>query len=111
MATPTQVPRVREARETIASVYDSADVTSSGDHATTVNQLTDQLPALQPETLAAAGTLLAEGGEYDVDTLAVEEDKGPRSASSWRERTTFHSRSHAGTRTRSTAERRSTKRC
>ncbi|ELY55634.1 MULTISPECIES: phosphoribosyltransferase family protein [Natronolimnohabitans] len=64
------------ATEQITAVYESADVTHSGEHATTVNQLTDQLPALQPRTLEAARALLSASGSFNVDKLAVEEDKG-----------------------------------
>lgn len=68
--------RTDEAKQTITDVYENAKVTWSGEHATTVNQLTDQLPALEPQTLDAAASLLIDAGEYDVDKLVVEEDKG-----------------------------------
>ncbi|OLZ42757.1 adenine phosphoribosyltransferase [Natrinema saccharevitans] len=67
---------IEAATEQIVAVYEDAGVTHSGEHATTVNQLTDQLPALQPRTLEAARTLLSGAGSFDVDKLAVEEDKG-----------------------------------
>ncbi|WP_245852844.1 phosphoribosyltransferase family protein [Natrinema ejinorense] len=67
---------IEAAAEQIAGIYEDAGVTHSGEHATTVNQLTDQLPALQPRTLEAAKTLLSREGAFDVDKLAVEEDKG-----------------------------------
>lgn len=67
---------LRDSERVIRQVYRDAGVTDSGSYLTTVNQLTDQLPALEPDTLAAATDLLLDSGEFDVDKLAVEEDKG-----------------------------------
>ncbi|SEL77895.1 phosphoribosyltransferase family protein [Haloferax larsenii] len=65
-----------EAIEQIRDVYRNASVTQSQEYITTVNQLTDQLPALQPETLSAASTLVQRRISESTDVIAVEEDKG-----------------------------------
>lgn len=70
------VRNVEEAREHIESVYARAEVTDSGGYLTTVNELTDQLPALSPRTLSAATELVRRELSADVDKIAVEEDKG-----------------------------------
>lgn len=64
------------AAERIRSVYRTATVTQSQEYTTTVNELTDQLPALQPETLSAATELVLPHVSDDTDVIAVEEDKG-----------------------------------
>jgi len=64
------------AAERIKSVYRNAGVTQSKDYVTTVNELTDQLPALQPETLSAATELIRDRISPETDVIAVEEDKG-----------------------------------
>ncbi|MDS0261251.1 hypothetical protein NDI56_17770 [Haloarcula sp. S1CR25-12] len=64
------------AAERIKSVYRNAGVTQSRDYVTTVNELTDQLPALQPETLSAATELIRDRISAETDVIAVEEDKG-----------------------------------
>lgn len=66
----------RDAKERIRSVYRAASVTQSQDYTTTVNELTDQIPALQPETLSAATELILPRISDDTDVVAVEEDKG-----------------------------------
>jgi adenine phosphoribosyltransferase len=49
----------------------------SGRHLTTVNEFTDQIPALRPELLTEArDRLLALGPMIDTDKILVEEDKG-----------------------------------
>lgn len=63
-------------RELLERVYHTAAVTDSGSHVTTVNELTDQLPALEMETLIAARETIREAGPFDADKIAVEEDKG-----------------------------------
>jgi adenine phosphoribosyltransferase len=63
-------------RELLERVYRTAAVTDSGSHVTTVNELTDQLPALEMETLIAARETIREAGPFDADKIAVEEDKG-----------------------------------
>lgn len=70
------IRNAEQARERIANVYADAEVTDSGGYLTTVNELTDQLPALSPETLSAATALVREKLSADVDKIAVEEDKG-----------------------------------
>jgi len=60
----------------LAQVYSNATVTNSGATITTVNELTDQLPALQMETLIAAREAILAEGPFAADKIAVEEDKG-----------------------------------
>jgi adenine phosphoribosyltransferase len=60
----------------LEEVYRDAAVTNSGTTATTVNELTDQLPALQMETLTAARDAILAEGSFEADKIAVEEDKG-----------------------------------
>lgn len=72
----TAPDRVERALEQIERVYSQAAVTRSGSYLTTVNELTDQLPAITPETLDAATTLLSHEISSDVDKVCVEEDKG-----------------------------------
>ncbi|MEV0599247.1 phosphoribosyltransferase family protein [Streptomyces sp. NPDC050315] len=60
----------------LEEVYAGAPTVKSGRHLTTVNEFTDQSPALRPEVLAeAAGRMLALG-DFDADKILVEEDKG-----------------------------------
>ncbi len=63
-------------RHIIHDVYRAASVTNTGKHLTTVNQLTDQLPALQPDVLEAAVELITTNIDPHTDTLVTEEDKG-----------------------------------
>lgn len=72
----SQVNGRRNAIEQIQSVYRNAAVTQSENYATTVNELTDQLPALRPETLSAAADLIRYRISAETDVIAVEEDKG-----------------------------------
>jgi adenine phosphoribosyltransferase len=60
----------------LKSVYERAGVVLSGRYHTTVNELTDQLPALRPEILAEASDEILRLGDFDCDKLLVEEDKG-----------------------------------
>jgi adenine phosphoribosyltransferase len=57
-------------------VYERAGVVLSGRYETTVNELTDQLPALRPEILAEAADEILRLGDFNCDKLLVEEDKG-----------------------------------
>ena len=57
-------------------VYERAGVVLSGRYHTTVNELTDQLPALRPEILEEAANEILRLGDFDCDKLLVEEDKG-----------------------------------
>jgi len=75
-ADTTPISTIEQAKEHIKSVYACAEVTDSGGYLTTVNELTDQLPALSPQTLSAATTLVRRELSADVDKIAVEEDKG-----------------------------------
>ncbi|WP_234426671.1 phosphoribosyltransferase family protein [Streptomyces niger] len=60
----------------LEEVYTGAPTVKSGSHPTTVNEFTDQSPALRPEVLAeAVGRMLALG-KFDADKILVEEDKG-----------------------------------
>ncbi len=60
----------------IVGVYLKATTVKSGRHFTTVNELTDQLPATEPGTLTAALQLLLDLGPITGNTVLSEEDKG-----------------------------------
>jgi adenine phosphoribosyltransferase len=61
----------------LEQVYDGAPAVPSGKHLTTVNEFTDQIPALRRELLSeATERLLALGPFLGATKLLVEEDKG-----------------------------------
>ena len=60
----------------LEQVYDGAPTVRTGRHLTTVNEFTDQQPALRPEVLAEARDRLVALGRFDTDKILVEEDKG-----------------------------------
>src|SRR5690349_1011166 len=57
-------------------VYTNAPAVRSGRHYTTVNEFTDQSPALRPEVLREARDRLCALGTFAADKILVEEDKG-----------------------------------
>ncbi|HEX8820617.1 MAG TPA: phosphoribosyltransferase family protein [Archangium sp.] len=60
----------------LEQVYENAPAVKSGKHYTTVNEFTDQQPALRPEVLVEVRDRLCELGLFDADKILVEEDKG-----------------------------------
>src|SRR5579875_1830995 len=61
----------------LEQIYEGAPTVSSGTYRTTINELTDQRPALRPEILAEAVNRLVRLGTFSSATkLLVEEDKG-----------------------------------
>ena len=60
----------------LKTVYQQAGVVFSGRFETTVNELTDQLPALRPEIMQEAVDEIIRAGDFDCDKLLVEEEKG-----------------------------------
>ena len=60
----------------ISEVYEKAAIVKTGRHYTTVNELTDQIPATRPETLWSALTLLLKLGPVLGNKILAEEDKG-----------------------------------
>ncbi len=61
----------------LEQIYEGAPTVSSGRYRTTINELTDQRPALRPEILAEAVNRLVRLGTFSAATkLLVEEDKG-----------------------------------
>ncbi|HEY2578901.1 MAG TPA: pyridoxal-phosphate dependent enzyme [Streptosporangiaceae bacterium] len=61
----------------LEEIYEGAPTVLTGTYRTTVNELTDQRPALRPEVLAEAVTRLIRLGTFsDATKLLVEEDKG-----------------------------------
>jgi adenine phosphoribosyltransferase len=60
----------------LSEVYGRAGVVDSGRYATTVNEFTDQLPALRPAVLQEAARAVAEAAPADFSKVVVEEDKG-----------------------------------
>ena len=64
-------------RVLLEQVYEGAPTVFSGKYLTTINELTDQRPALRPEVLAeAVGRLVGLGTFSAATKLLVEEDKG-----------------------------------
>lgn len=67
------------ALQKIIDVYERADTTRSGKGSlTTINELTDQIPAVRPEVVQAAISCLMSLGPIaeDVNKILTEEDKG-----------------------------------
>jgi cysteine synthase len=61
----------------LEQIYEGAPTVRSGRYRTTINELTDQRPALRPEALAEAVSRLVRLGTFSTATkLLVEEDKG-----------------------------------
>ena len=61
----------------LEQIYEGAPTVFSGRYLTTINELTDQRPALRPEILAeAVGRLVGLGTFSAATKLLVEEDKG-----------------------------------
>jgi adenine phosphoribosyltransferase len=60
----------------LETVYTNAPAVRSGRHYTTVNEFTDQSPALRPEVLREARDRLCALGMFTADKILVEEDKG-----------------------------------
>lgn len=61
----------------LEQIYEGAPTVVSGRYRTTINELTDQRPALRPEILAEAVSRLVRLGTFSSATkLLVEEDKG-----------------------------------
>jgi len=60
----------------LKSVYAAARVVKSGKHLTTVNEFTDQLPALRPTVLWEATLAVMQVGDLKVTKIVTEEDKG-----------------------------------
>lgn len=60
----------------LSEVYGRAGVVDSGRYATTVNEFTDQLPALRPAVLQEAARAVAEAAPDGFTKVVVEEDKG-----------------------------------
>jgi adenine phosphoribosyltransferase len=61
----------------LEAAYEGAPALRTGKHLTTVNEFTDQIPALRPGLLCEArDRLLALGPLEPTDKLLVEEDKG-----------------------------------
>lgn len=60
----------------LREVYESAKVVSVGATRITVNEFTDQLPALRPEVLLEAARGVIKVMDWQVDKIVTEEDKG-----------------------------------
>jgi adenine phosphoribosyltransferase len=60
----------------LRNVYQQAGVVFSGRFETTVNELTDQLPALRPEIMEEAASEILRLGDFACDKVLVEEEKG-----------------------------------
>ncbi|WP_437954705.1 phosphoribosyltransferase family protein [Sorangium sp. So ce119] len=60
----------------LEQVYENAPAVQSGKHFTTINEFTDQQPALRPEVLLEVRDRLCGLGAFSADKLLVEEDKG-----------------------------------
>lgn len=60
----------------LKGIYQSAKVVNSGKTLTTVNEFTDQLPALRPEVLIEVAYKVIRLMDVTVDKIVTEEDKG-----------------------------------
>lgn len=60
----------------LTEVYGNAGIVNSGRYATTVNEFTDQIPALRPAVLREAARAVAEVAPSGFTKVVVEEDKG-----------------------------------
>lgn len=60
----------------LKEVYKNARVVKTGKHFTTVNEFTDQLPALRPQVLWEAAREVIKLSNLNVDKIVTEEDKG-----------------------------------
>ncbi|MDM9382030.1 phosphoribosyltransferase family protein [Chlorogloeopsis sp. ULAP01] len=60
----------------LEQVYENAPTVKSGTHYTTINEFTDQQPALRPDVLIEARNRLCKIGEFVANKILVEEDKG-----------------------------------
>ncbi|MBS9422739.1 adenine phosphoribosyltransferase [Photorhabdus caribbeanensis] len=60
----------------LEDVYENARVVNSGKALTTVNEFTDQLPALRPQVLIEVAHRIIQLMDLKVDKIVTEEDKG-----------------------------------
>ncbi|WP_151816247.1 phosphoribosyltransferase family protein [Acinetobacter seifertii] len=60
----------------LEEIYKNARVVNSGKTLTTVNEFTDQLPALRPKVLIEVAYAILEHLDCDFDKIVTEEDKG-----------------------------------
>lgn len=60
----------------LEQVYENAPAVKSGKYYTTINEFTDQQPALRPEVLVEVKDRLCRLGQFAADKILVEEDKG-----------------------------------
>ncbi len=60
----------------LKNVYKNAQVVNSGKALTTVNEFTDQLPALRPAVLLEVAHKVIQIIDMDIDKIVTEEDKG-----------------------------------
>lgn len=71
--------KLGKALDLVSGVYNHADSVVSGKLRTTVNELTDQIPATRPEVLVAAASILYQIGSGHIglaNKTLSEEDKG-----------------------------------
>ncbi|CAM3898879.1 phosphoribosyltransferase family protein [Vibrio aquimaris] len=60
----------------IKEIYKNARVVNSGTSLTTVNEFTDQLPALRPQALVEVAYEILKHVNFEYDKIVTEEDKG-----------------------------------
>lgn len=60
----------------LVNIYKNAKIVKSGNSLTTVNEFTDQLPALRPEVLIEVAYKIINELNVDFDKIVTEEDKG-----------------------------------
>lgn len=60
----------------LEEVYRNARVVNSGTALTTVNEFTDQIPALRPEVLMEVAQKIVRLMDFNVSKIVTEEDKG-----------------------------------
>jgi len=60
----------------LEEVYRNARVVNSGAALTTVNEFTDQIPALRPEVLMEVAQKIVRLMDFNISKIVTEEDKG-----------------------------------
>lgn len=60
----------------LKEIYQKAKVVKTGKYYTTINEFSDQIPALRPQVLWEAAREVIKVGDFNVDKIITEEDKG-----------------------------------
>ncbi|MEM7554596.1 MAG: phosphoribosyltransferase family protein [Cyanobacteria bacterium P01_A01_bin.84] len=60
----------------LEEIYQNAPTVKNGSYYTTINEFTDQQPALRPDVLIEVRDRLCKIGKFNADKILIEEDKG-----------------------------------